>query len=411
MSVSKYKRQRRAQDALRAEAYDEHLRSAKKNVVDDSETIRKAADYVMSGFQEYVVRSISTFRPIKTKDRGRLRTAAAQHIFGVYPTPKHVQDIWSADIQNRHRDYQFHFEYGRDPNVGPWGNDPRNNNLPHYELEEKGRKRLYIVVATGGSLYKTLTKDFLTKKETHAFLTCPLRLTFTEALVFAIGKSYTDDVGILNRLAKSNLNTIGALVSTRRENVRPGSTEFWKDVVRFLAQNPQLSIQQVNDLLDFLKNNRGEIEDYSLKGRTVESLMGQMAQWHRDLGRVKRMGNRSWNGVSLSDRLFEGKKDREVNWTSENWLFTQIKTSKALADEGNKMHHCVYSYQSYCISGARSIWSLRRNDERAITIEVNNHEGMIVQIRGYANRQARPEERKAIAVWAAESGLRTSSYA
>lgn len=411
MSVSKYKRQRRAQDALRAEAYDAHLRAQKKNVVDDNESIRTAAAYVKAGFHEHVVRSISTFRPIKTKDSGRLRTAAAQHIFGVYPTPKHVQDIWSADKANRHRDYQFFFEYGRDAQAGPWGNDPRNNQLPHYEVEEQGRKRWYVVIATGGSLYKTLTKDFLTKKETHAFLTCPFRFTFPEALVFAIGKSYTDDVGILTRLAKSKLNTIGALVSTRRANVRPGSTEFWKDVVRFLANNPQLSIQQVNDLMDFFKHNRGENGDYSLKGRTVESLMGQMAQWHRDLGRVKRMGNRSWDGVVLADRLFEGKKDREVTWTNENWLFTQIKTSKALAEEGNKMHHCVYSYQSYCISGARSIWSLRRNDERAITIEVNNHEGTIVQIRGYANRAARPEERKAISIWAAESGLRMSSYA
>lgn len=409
MSVSKYKRQRRAQDALRAEGYDAYMRDQKKKVVDDSESIRSAANFVTTGFQNDTVRSISTFRPIKTKDRGRLRIAAATHIFGVYPTPKHVQDIWAGDPQHRHRDYQFYFENDRAPMVAPWAGV--RNDQPQYEVEEHGRKRWFVVVATGGSLYKSLTKDFLTKKETHAFLTCPLRLTFPEALVFAIGKSHTSDLGVLTRLAKSKLNTIGALVSTRRANVTPGSTEFWKDVVRFLAHNPQLSIQQVNDLLDFLKHNRGENPDYSLKGRTVESLLGQMAQWHRDLGRVKRMGNQSWQGVPLEDRLYKGKTDRELTWTKDDWLFTQIKTSKALADEGNKMHHCVYSYQSYCISGARSIWSLRRNEERAITIEVNNHEGTIVQIRGYANRAARAEERQAISVWAAESGLQMTRYA
>ena len=93
---------------------------------------------------------------------------------------------------------------------------------------------------------------------------------------------------------------------------------------------------------------------------------------------------------------------------------SQVKTSKDLAAEGTAMHHCVYSYQHKCIDGSSSIWSVRRlqrkkgiTPERALTLEIND-DGVIIQIRGFANRPARPEELEAVRYWARKNYLSIS---
>ncbi|RYG30675.1 MAG: hypothetical protein EON93_14360 [Burkholderiales bacterium] len=113
-------------------------------------------------------------------------------------------------------------------------------------------------------------------------------------------------------------------------------------------------------------------------------------------------------GVSTTPKQIELVRITE---TSERWVIRQIRTGDELAEEGARMHHCVYSYKGSCMSGHSSIWTMRRNNKRMLTIEMNN-QADIVQIRGFGNRLATPEEMKMINQWAREAGVtvRRSGY-
>jgi hypothetical protein len=72
------------------------------------------------------------------------------------------------------------------------------------------------------------------------------------------------------------------------------------------------------------------------------------------------------------------------------------------------MRHCVASYAAKCIAGQASIWSLRRraggNTGRLLTIELDR-QNRAIQVRGFANRSACPEERKLLERWARARGV------
>ena len=78
-------------------------------------------------------------------------------------------------------------------------------------------------------------------------------------------------------------------------------------------------------------------------------------------------------------------------------------------NEGERMHHCVTTYQEKCITGSSSIWSLRCEYPRSqfkdcLTIELS-HSGTIVQCRGFANRQPTNDELAVVDRWAADHKL------
>lgn len=357
----------------------------------DNTSIEFLASQIMESFGEHAVRTMSSFRSIKTKDVGARRLAIASHVFGKFGVARHVAEIWSTPVSANREVGYVRFQRNEQ------AEDERLKN-GFTNPEEIARIRWYITAATGGSLHKRYTNVIFTKKETHAFLTCPLKLTFREAMIYAYGTTHTKDVGILTRLAKSKLAEVASLTNADRAFFRTPQQAFWKDVVRFFCVNP-VPINRVNDLYDFLVCRRDEDREFNLKGRSLESLTGQMQQWHRDQGRVKRLGNRTWNGIDIADTIYE-KTNKEAWRKDVKWAFTQLKSSKTLADEGNKMHHCVYSYQALCIQGKCAIWSVTKNGDRAITLEMRGND--IVQIRGYANRLARDDEMSAIRHWASE---------
>jgi len=65
----------------------------------------------------------------------------------------------------------------------------------------------------------------------------------------------------------------------------------------------------------------------------------------------------------------------------------------------------VASYGKSISSGHTSIWSMSRNDEKMITIEVRNLQRRIVQARGRYNRMYDSEEYKYMLSWAQDVGL------
>jgi len=346
----------------RIERYEASLRTARAPQTLDIDAIVRD---VAKGFRPHALRDPDSWQArLKTRNRGRIALAAARYIFAAFPVPAHLEHIW----------------LDRDGLA---------------EVMVQRRKQWYIAAAQGGSLYKSCTKAFLSRKETHVFLNPPVPLGFQEALWHAVARSFTDDLGIALRIARSKI---------ARSDLE--GEPFWREAARFFCVHPA-PLSEIDDFCDYFTARLQADRSYSLKGRTLTSLRGQMAAWHRELTHLRRMGEGRWTGCALPDWQLV-PVEAGAPFRGMTLSIIQIKTARDLAAEGSAMHHCVYTYQQRCISGASSIWSLRRKDkcgmERMLTMEMNAQR-QLVQIRGFANRPARPEEVAILRRWAAENGL------
>jgi hypothetical protein len=352
--------QRQAAERERIARYDAVLRAPRADTTPGIGTIVHA---VPAGFEARVIRDVADWpAKLKTRDAGRIALAVARHAFACYPVPYHLERIWLG-----------------------------GERLDAAEIVR--RKTWYIEVAQGNSLHQTCTKDMLSKKETHRFLNPPVRLSFREALWHALARSYTEEIGLALRIARSKV-------------AHDAVTPFWRDVARFFCANP-VQLAELDDFHDYLEARLADNAGYGLKGRTLGSLRAQMAQWHCDLARIRRLGEGNWPGRDIPDWSHTAKHE-EHSHKDVTWSVTQIKTGRELAEEGNRMHHCVYTYRHRCISGASSIWSVKTRTwsgvERVLTLEVNAHDEL-VQVRGYANRTAHPHEVRILRRWAAANGI------
>ena len=174
----------------------------------------------------------------------------------------------------------------------------------------------------------------------------------------------------------------------------------------FFNEIPKETIEKINDLVDFINAEKTANANFNIFGNgwTLSSLTKRMHDWHYQLSRAKKMGSFSWNGHDFKDFEFI-RNEGELN--CEHWTLTQIKTSKELLEEGSKQHHCVYGYKDLCLNGSTSIWSLKVNGKRKVTIEVRSNRS-IVQARGFANRKTTGEEDNLINQWARTNDLYTT---
>ncbi|PHP68316.1 hypothetical protein CSC94_06620 [Zhengella mangrovi] len=377
---------KRRQEAAREriEAYEATLRrvSPKARPAPDFE---KAITEARRGFINETVRAGDGWSPrLKTRNPARLRLAAARHLFAVYPVPEPLERIWLDDAGLE-------------------------------EAEVRLRKRWYVIVARGGSLYKEAARSLLTKKQVHRFLNPPGRLSFTEAFWHAIAGSFTGDGGIALRIARSKIGR------TPRAELA-----FWRDVARFFAVNP-VSLEEIDDLCDFLAARHRRDRGWSLDGRTLASVRRLAAEWHRDVAAVARIeaarrrfveaerhrggadrgeGGR-WKGAAIADWSWQ-PSGKDARYRKEAYAFVQLRSAEDLVHESRIMHHCVWTYAAKCISGQASIWSMRHvaagQSTRLLTIELDRG-NRAVQVRGFANRTAKPDERKVLERWARARGI------
>jgi hypothetical protein len=380
----------RRQEAERArvEVYEASLRRVSQRTR-PAPNFQEAIDEAKRGFEADILRDPWAWRPqMKTRDAARLRLAAARHLFARYPVAEHLEQIWM---------------------------DCRGLEANEIIL----RKRWYIVAACGGSLYRAGAGAWLSRREVHAFLNPPPSLGFEAAIWQAIARSYSSDPGIALRIACSRIAQ-----APRAE------LGFWREVVHFFCAHPT-TVEEMDDFRDYLADCRQRNPEFSLKGRTLRSLGRHMREWHRDLEAVARIeaarrraaaqqagapgqafahgaaGDGSWPGAAIADWSWNPAiKDRSSR--REQYLVIQLRTAADLVAETRAMHHCVASYAAKCIAGHASIWSLRRraagNTDRLLTIEVDRQHRAI-QVRGFANRTPRIEERKLLERWAKARGI------
>jgi hypothetical protein len=380
-------RLRQEAERARAEAYEASLRQVSQQAR-PAPDFQKAIDEAKRGFEASILRDAWAWRPqMKTRNPARLRLAAARHLFARYPVAEHLEQVW-MDSDGLVRD------------------------------EVILRKRWYIVAAGGGSLYKEGAGAWLTRKEVHVFLNAPPGLGFEAAIWRAIARSYSDDTGIALRIAHSKI-----------AKAPSGEIGFWREVARFFCAHPT-TLEEMDDFCDYIEDCHRRNPMFSLNGRTLASLSRQMREWHRDLEAVARIeavrrraeaarargrgqapaqeaaGGGSWPGAAIADWSWSrAAKDRSKR---EEYMVVQLRTAADLVAETRAMRHCVASYAAKCIAGHASIWSLRRraagNTERLLTIELDRQHRAI-QVRGFANRTPRPEERKLLERWAGARGI------
>lgn len=372
----------RRQEAVRNRiaGYDASLRrvSAARRPPPDFE---KALNEAKTGFESLILRDAWAWRPqMKTRDAARLRLGAARHLYARYAVAAPLERIW-LDADGLAAD------------------------------EVKLRRRWYIAAARGESLYKAGASDWLSRKEVHAFLNPPGDLAFEEAFWQAIARSYTDDASIALRIARSKI------AGTPRQELT-----FWREVARFFCASAA-SVEEIDDVCDYLAAQFALDRGYSIKGRTLVSLRRQMRVWHRELelrARIEAARQRAlraagikgpdtgrWAGSPAADWMWQ-PSGKEAHFRRESYAVVQLVTADDLMAEGRAMHHCVWSYASKCIAGQTSIWSLRRtlagSRDRLLTIEVDGR-GRAIQVRGFGNRPARPEEMAVLVRWAKARGF------
>lgn len=363
------------------------------------------------------LRNMSTFnRSFKTQDVGKITAAVAHHLFGKFRVPTHLTNAWNHLIpEKKQATTQYPTWRERQRIANARGG---NAQIPHAEIKQICI--WYVVAASGGSLWKEQTRSRksakgdvipqFTRQENHDFLTCRIKdCTFREAVIYAIAMGHTNDLGIINRICKTNLVE---MCPRGQQPIEYYTRPLIRQTIQMFCEN-KATVQELNDILDYI-NHMSAQQAFNLKGRTFAWLKKAMNDWHWEMARVRKMGNADWTAykVPVDDEEFTIPQTPGVGWK-----ISQITTSKALAAEGTAQRHCVYSYQSRCIDGSCAIWSLKRTNnqskefERALTIEMNAITSTLVQIRGIANRAPRQDEMAAVKYWANKNGIPIARFA
>ena len=146
---------------------------------------------------------------------------------------------------------------------------------------------------------------------------------------------------------------------------------------------------------------------FSMKGRTVHSMLRWMQDWHRGLGLAN--GGLTWAPSSPQPMMIE-EPSEDPSAPPSVWQLMELTNGAQLRTEGTALHHCVASYADQCWRGASRIWSLRvhrgKKVRHVLTIEVDIKRRAVVQARGWGNRVAFGKPLRLLQDWTARERLR-----
>jgi hypothetical protein len=333
------------------------------------------------------LRPIETWAPASPSP-WLLFMSLGHHLFTQYPVPAFMTSVW------------FDFLPDELPDEPDWY---RHLRLPEHEW------------------YKHLGRG-------RNIRTADLPLRFTKAMAHQFHQA-PDHFGVYDALRWAQVRGLGGSESLAQAVLRTRlgysfeHEDFWETVLRFCVNHPRLDLAKVRSIVYFLHQQKFATREgvtpegvfgtlpppqpeYSLKGRTVASLLRQAEEWERQVEEEKQR-DFSWNPSPIGAfRLVEGNAaQRDMRC----WTVTELLSSRALSREGREMKHCVAGYARSCGRKWSSIWSLglenRRGRHRVLTIEVDPDARTIVQVRGKQNRVAQFGERAILQRWAEQEGL------
>lgn len=324
------------------------------------------------------IRSIEMWSPTH-QNVWPLFSSLAQHLLARYPVPAFMTSVWFDQPHGKQLPQQEWYKHlGRGENI-------RTVNLPLR----------------------------LTNAMAHWFTQAPHHLSAIQAIRWAQVRG----LGGGKQLAR-------AVVGTRLGKVLENE-DFWESVLHFLINHPSLDFAQIGPVVDFLQHQRFEWREgvtlagvfgrippphpqYTMKGRTVASILRQVVEWHKELGKEENRPTILWRHSPIKDfRLIEGSEELG---NMRAWTITEILSTRALFLEGQAMCHCAATYGDECVQRQVSIWSMQvetqRGQRRVLTIEVDLPTRTIWQVRGKCNRMPNTGERAIVERWAAVEGLK-----
>jgi hypothetical protein len=264
-------------------------------------------------------------------------------------------------------------------------------------------------VAGGGSFFKFI-KDGglpvpLTQKQCHDVLATSSDYSLFDAIRRAIVRSSGGDGQLFSVLKATPWG---------RQFMGHSDEEFWLTVVAWFGKNPMMDRTLVGPLADYIEYRRRQEPDFSMKGRSALAMIRGMQEWHGELATMKKIRGMEFKPSGFRGGEYEvDVRERGGPTRRQTWRVFEILSSKELAEEGRRMHHCVWSYAHRIESGHVSIWSMTKEDSignwAQLTIEVANQPRKIVQYRGVCNRVANADEVQILSRWASTNGLEISS--
>ncbi len=270
-------------------------------------------------------------------------------------------------------------------------------------------KRAWFIEHSRGASFRSLDLPIaMTRKMEHIFLASQDHLS----IEYAMRRAELLALGASIEFVKEVMST--QLATDLRHS------EFWRSVWMFLISNAgEVDPLQIGPMIDYIQSvRRDRVQDgitdfgssrpeFSMKGRTAQSMLRLMREWHRSLG----TGNASlsWVRSPLKPLLFE-EPSRDGLEEPRRWQVMELLNSAQLRNEGAALHHCVASYADRCYRGTSSIWSLHFwQDEKishVLTVEVDPRRRAVVQARGRANRAASGKPLRILQDWALQERLR-----
>ncbi len=274
----------------------------------------------------------------------------------------------------------------------------------------------YLHIGSGGSIRSCGLPIPLTKRMAHEFKHAPSDLTFDKAVRWGQIRGLGGD----ERLARAVLGT--------RLGDNFDNNDFWGTVIEWLISHPMLDRAHVGPIVDYLHHQRfaGDLgvapgnqadapaprPNLNMKGRTPESLLRKVNEWHRGLANSETNQVGEWVTTGIDGLEFiEGS---QTSSSHKLWTIRELLCAKALIAEGRQLRHCVASYTASCKRGHSSIWTMEvethEGRAKVLTLEVRNIQRTICQARGKANRLPTDKERGILRRWATQAGLTIASY-
>lgn len=242
----------------------------------------------------------------------------------------------------------------------------------------------------------------ISKRQEHEMRQAPVGCTVLEA--YRYGQLAVRDA----------LDWFGVVLESRMGREELGrDDDFWLGVVDFFRAAPMVDHRQFGPVCDWIHQKRSvgigqepPQPGFSLRGRTMTSVLAQTEAWHRSLARLRSHTSSTlpfetaWDGLAVPD--FAGSDEGRVR-------ITQLTTFGQLVEEGRTLQHCVASYVDSCRKGRCGIFSLRIDCRPVVTLEVTP-ERLVVQARGRHNRSMAADERFWVNRWLGEARLVLSKH-
>src|SRR5690606_29961437 len=131
--------------------------------------------------------------------------------------------------------------------------------------------------------------------------------------------------------------------------------DFWKDVVRLISTPEEgltyrNNIRSLIDYVEYHRYGRDEILNYSLKGRTLNSIIRVVDEWHVDAAYdfTEVDLEATWPSLGISEY--------KINNPKNIIRITEITSGKRLLKESKELKHCVLGYLGWCNKGKTNIF-------------------------------------------------------